>query len=230
MVTAAMLGLDAQLGDAPTLALMTTTNRWVSAGELRQTTAQFVARVRKEVAPGFQYAWLREWTTGLKARDGRRRTHYHWPCKGVDRDASGALSAIASEVWGRRAGGYVAGVKPVWDATGLGRYVAGLVGHHLKAAQGPPDGWKGRRYGTSRGYYSAAASELRARAEAIVRDDRLVALLERELADEFGGPDAIEGPWADLWNEQLEHRYVAAIRRPPPRVVEVPLDFWERAA
>lgn len=227
-VTAAMFGLDAAQ-DSPVLALTTTTRVWIPDWKLRRVTEEFVEKVRGRISPEFQYAWEREWTTGLGERSGGlRRTHYHWLLKGVGREDGSALLDVAREVYGRHAGSWVHHVQPVWDAAGFGRYIAGLVGHHLKAAQSAPKGWKGRRVGTSRRYYSQAASELRARAEGMVREERLIGRLERQLADEFAGPDVLEGPWLDQWNDALEREYVAAIMRPAPRVVPVPPDYWER--
>lgn len=235
MVTAAMLGLDAGLGEAPAYVLLTTTERWLADWQLRRVNEEFVRRVRREISAAFEYAWLREWTSGeAPTSGGVRRTHYHWPCKGIRREHGAGLARVASEVWAKRAGAPVVGVKPVWDAAGLGRYLAGLVGHHLKAEQAPPPGWSGRRFGASRGYYSLPAAELRARAEELVREARLVGRLERELVrlgyDGREWPDWLDGPWADAFVDALEDEYVRAIRQPPPRVVRVPYDYWQRQA
>jgi len=227
-ITAAMLGLDAAV-KSPVLAVTTTTERWLAEWELREATAQFVRAIRREISPGFEYAWQREWTTGLaETSGGRRRTHYHWLTKGVERDDAEAIQQVARRIWGRLAGAHVHHVQSVWDAAGFGRYIAGLVGHHLKQAQAPPPGWRGRRMGASRGYYSIPALELRGRAEALVREERLIVRLERFLADEFAGPDYLDGPWLDLWEQALEDDYVRAIGQPAPRVVGVAWDFWLR--
>lgn len=226
-VTAMMFGIDAAAGNPPVLALTTTTERHSEDWELRETTAQFVRKLRERVAPEVHYAWEREWTTGLRARDGRRRTHYHWLLKNVPRDAGPAIVRTAQDVYRRRAGAWRHDVRPVWDAAGFGRYIAGLVGHHLKEAQRPPDGWKGRRVGTSRGYYSIPAAELRRCAEVAVAEERLIRGLESRLATELPGDGQIPG---DVWEELLEHEYVRAIGTAPPRVVPVAHDYWEREA
>src|SRR5205823_4426032 len=191
LVTAAMVGLDA-VADAPQLALTTTTRDWIDDATLREGTAQYVRAVRREVEPGFQYLWQREWTTGRGRRaDGKRRTHKHWLTKRVPVEHKAELVEIAVEVWKRLAGADQHFVQEVWDAGGAARYLAGLVGHHLKAAQAPPAGWRGRRVGQSRGYYGEAASELRVRAEEVVRDQRLAGLLEREV-EELIGSESVE--------------------------------------
>jgi hypothetical protein len=178
-----------------------------------------------------------------RARDagGRRRTHKHWLTKGVPVERKTELVEIAVDVW-RIAGADQHFVQEVWDAGGAARYLAGLVGHHLKASQAPPKGWRGRRVGQSRGYYSEAASALRVRAEQAVRDDRLVARLEREVEGQLGVEtvevDEERGRLhrvvhiADefLFDELLAEQFEQAKQRPKPRVVPVSYDFWERAA
>jgi hypothetical protein len=226
MVTAAMLGLNkAADSERPVrIALLTTTRDWVDDATLREGTAQFVRKVRREVASDFQYAWMREWTTGAgRKSEGIRRTHKHWLPKGVAIEHGPALLQLSADVWGRIAGAERHFVRPVWDAGGLARYMAGLVGHHLKESQTPPSGWRGRRIGTSRDFYARPAGELRAQAVEITRDARLMRRLEAELADEL--PDGVT---ADLFDEVLSSRFASAREQPPPRVVTVPWDFWER--
>jgi len=160
MVTAAMLGLNeaADLERPVRIALLTTTRDWLDDATLREGTAQFVRKVRREVARDFQYAWMREWTTGAARRSGGiRRTHKHWLPKGVTDEDAPTVVQVAADVWGRVAGAERHFIRPVWDAGGLARYMAGLVGHHLKESQAPPPGWRGRRIGTSRGFYVVPA-------------------------------------------------------------------------
>jgi hypothetical protein len=221
-----MLGLN-EAADASRpirIALLTTTRDWLDDATLREGTAQFVRKVRREITGDFQYAWMREWTTGRARRSGGvRRTHKHWLPKGVSEDDADALLGVAADVWGRIAGAERHFVKRVWDAGGLARYMAGLVGHHLKETQAPPAGWRGRRVGTSRAYYIKPAAELRARAEELTRDRALVHRLEAELTDEL--PDGIT---EDVFDDVLTLRFEQAKAQPPPRVVAVPRDYWER--
>lgn len=219
-ITAAMMGLNASRSDAPpTTAVLSTTREWVDDATLREGWAQFARRVRREVHPDTRYAWFREWTTGK--RDGIRRTHYHSIWSHLDERQGHAVASISHEVWGRIAGAYsehAHGAQRVWDAGGLARYVAGLAGHHLKAGQAPPPGWSGRRFGTSRGFYATDPSELRKEATAAVRDARLVAHLERVMADDGITPADLPD---EIWDELLTDRLEAARARPPVRIVRI---------
>ena len=103
--------------------------------------------------------------------------------------------------------------------------MAGLVGHHLKEAQEAPAGWRGRRIGTSRGYYVEPAAELRAQAEQLTRDRSLVCRLEVELAADL--PDGLP---EDIFDDLLTARFDEARAQPPPTVVAVSWDYWERTA
>jgi hypothetical protein len=222
-----MMGLNAARTETPpTAAVLSTTREWVDDSTLREGWAQFARRVRREVHPDARYAWFREWTTGK--RDGIRRTHYHSIWSHVDDDEAQVVAGISREVWGRVAGAYsehAHGAKRVWDAGGLARYVAGLAGHHLKAGQAPPPGWTGRRFGTSRGFYATPPAELRKEATAAVRDARLVAHLERVMADDETTPDQLP---VEIWDELLTARLEAARARPPVRVVRVSPGMWGR--
>lgn len=235
-VTAHMFALSASADPTPpTHALTTTTQRWLTSGELRETTHQFAARVRREVAPTFQYAWVREWSTGRAATSGGvRRTHYHWLLKGLDADAIARTTRLASEVWKRRSGAWRVQTKPLWDVGGFGRYMAGLVRHHLKEEQRPPEGWRGRRTGTSQRFYSLPAAELRARAVALTRDDSLIGRLERSVCDEVLGDCTVldDAIYDEYVLPLLRDEYDRALRQPAPVVVRVSAQFWdsERAA
>jgi hypothetical protein len=105
MVRAAMLGADA-LTSPPRLAITTTTRDWwIDDATLREGTRQFARAIRREVAPRFEYAWLRKWTTGHGLRsDGKRRTHKHWLAKNVAPSHARAIRHVAEDVWGRLAG------------------------------------------------------------------------------------------------------------------------------
>jgi hypothetical protein len=221
-VTAAKMALNQRLTDRPvTHAVLTTTRDWVSEGTLREGWAQFARRVRREVNDQARYAWFREWTEGRN--DGIRRTHYHSTWALDDDDQARAVARISNEVWERVAGAWspdAHGWQRVWDSGGLARYVAGLVGHHLKANQAPPPGWSGRRYGTSRGFYAIDSHELDAQAREAVRDSRIAHRLERAMVDEL---QHIPGQLpSDIWDELLSERLEAARARPKPRVVRLP--------
>jgi hypothetical protein len=222
LVTAAMHGINAaESSTPPTHAVLSTTRDWADDATMREGWAQFARRVRKQVAPSTEYAWFREWTTGqgLKS-DGIRRTHYHSVWTQLDDDQAAAVAEISNDVWGRltRATSEKAhGSQRVYDAGGLARYIAGLVGHHLKSNQAPPPGWAGRRTGSSRGYYAVDARELRARAKLAARDRALEYRLTLEVIDEC--PDVLP---VEILDDVVTARLEQLQARPRPRVVALP--------
>lgn len=222
-VTAAMMGLNATLSAKPVrTAVLSTTREWVDEDTLRNGWKDVARRVRSEVDPEAGYAWFREWTRGKS--DGVRRTHYHstWTC---DCCHGEALAEISRDVWSRLAGAYsekAHGAKPIWDAGGLTRYVAGLAGHHLKSGQAPPPGWTGRRFGTSKGFYAIPADELRSRAAVAVRDERLVHRMTQALWERWPGDE--DGPGmmdVELYDERLTELLELERAKPRVRVVRV---------
>lgn len=223
MVTAAMHGLNAAASPTPpTYAVLSTTRDWVDDATLRLGWKTFARRVRREVRPACGYGWFREWTTGRN--DGVRRTHYHsvWTHL-ADDDEGKAVAEISTDVWGRLAGAWsekAHGSKRVYDAGGLARYIAGLVGHHLKEGQSPPPGWTGRRCGTSRGYYAIEARELRRQAKEAARDRALTYRLMVELLDST--PDVLP---SEIVDEVLTARLEKAKSMPKPTIVVLPLGW-----
>jgi hypothetical protein len=222
-----MVGLAAaRAKHPPTYAILSTTRDEVDQATLRNGWKDVARRVRREVCPDVDYAWFREWTTGRHDRQGVRRTHYHSIWTRLDSVQAVAVVEVSREVWARLAGAsskQAHGYEQIWDAGGLARYVARLAGHHLKTGQSPPAGWRGRRFGTSRGFYGGDARELRAEAEAVVRDQRIAYHLARELVG--ARRDALPAAISDeLLTAQLEQ----ARRRPKLCVVAVRPDFWER--
>lgn len=227
-LTAARMGLNQGLTDRPvTHAVLTTTRDWLSEQELRDTWKEFARRVRKHVCAEARYAWFREWTEGRS--DGVRRTHYHstWALDGDDQAA--AVAEISRELLTERANAYSVhghGWARVWDAGGLTRYIAGLVGHHLKASQAPPPGWSGRRFGTSRGFYGIPVDELDRQARELVRDERLTHRLERALIEELDPPDGLPAEILDdVLTPLLDAALERARSRPPARVVRLPIGW-----
>jgi hypothetical protein len=227
--TAAKMGLNQSLSDRPVShAILSTTRNWASEELLREGWRQVAREVRSRrgVCPEARYAWFREWTTGRA--DGIRRTHYHsiWALDNDDQAAD--VAAISHRIWKRLTNAYseqAHGWQRVWDAGGLARYVAGLVGHHLKAEQAPPPGWSGRRFGTSRGFYAIDSRELDKQAKAAVRDDRLRWHLEQAMASDDSIPDRLH---ADIWDDVLSARLEEARSRPPVRIVRVDPRSWGR--
>jgi hypothetical protein len=176
--------------------------------------------VRREVNPDARYAWFREFTDRDATADWKR-THYHSVWSLDDDEQAARCAGISNDVWGRITGATsekAHGWKRVYDAGGLARYISGLVGHHLKETQMPYEQWRGRRFGTSRGFYAIDTRELDKLAKAIVRDDRLVHHLEREMASDAGIPDGLP---IEIWDDVLTDRFEAAKQRPAPRLVRL---------
>lgn len=218
------MGLNEGLHARPVShAILSTTRDWLPDDELREGWRMVARRVRRDVNATTRYAWFREWTTGKS--DGIRRTHYHSTWALNDDDQAQAVKQISLDVWAARAGAYsekAHGWKRVWDAGGLTRYIAGLVGHHLKEGQAPPPGWSGRRFGTSRGFYAIDSRELDRQAKAAARDSRLRHVLEVEAAE--SAPDGLP-EW--ILDEVVTKRLEAAREAPAPRVVRIRPGFWD---
>jgi hypothetical protein len=219
-VTAAKMGINQTLTDRPiTHAVLSTTRDWLPDDELRAGWQEAARLVKRNVNARPRYAWFREWTEGRN--DGIRRTHYHSTWALDNDDQAQAVTEISRRVWAARAGAYsekAHGWKPVFDAGGLTRYIAGLVGHHLKSNQAPPPGWSGRRFGTSRGFYAIDSRELDKQAKSAVRDERLMHHLELELLSSDGTPDGLPEMIVD---ELVTQRFEALRDRPPPMIVRL---------
>ena len=226
-VTAAKMAFNQTLTDRRvTHAVLSTTRDWVDSATLREGWRQMSRTVRRQVNPDARYAWFREWSVKPIEGTDLRRTHYHSTWALDDDDQAAAVAAISNEVWERLAGAWspdAHGWKPIWDAGGLARYIAGLVGHHLKQGHAPPEGWTGRRFGTSKGFYALDSRQLDNHARAAVRDERLRHHLERAMVDDDSIPDGLP---LDIWDEVLTDRLEEAFRAPKPRVVFVPPSQW----
>lgn len=228
--TAAKMAIVQTLSDRPvTHAVLSTTRDWVETDTLREGWRQMSRGAKRHIlgeAP--RYSWHREWSVKPISGTELRRTHYHSTWALENDDQAQAMAELSNEVWGRLAGAHsdkAHGWKRVWDAGGLARYLAGLVGHHLKEGQAPPPGWTGRRFGTSRGFYPIDPLELDRQAKVAVSDDRMVWHLERAMADDEAIPDGLP---AAIWDELLTARLEEARSRPPVRVVRVDPSTWAR--
>lgn len=224
--TAAKMGLNQTLTDRPvTHAVLSTTRDWVDAETLKEGWRQVSRNTRKHVCPDARYAWFREWS--VKPIDGTdlRRTHYHSTWALDDDEQAQAVKEISLDVWSKLSGAWsedAHGWKKIFDAGGLTRYIAGLVGHHLKQSQQPNAEWRGRRFGTSRGFYAIDSRELDKQAKSAVRDERLAYHLEQTMACDDGIPDGLP---ESIWDELLTQRLDAVRDRPPPRIVRLDRGF-----
>lgn len=175
MITAAMVGLDAQV-EQPRIVTTFTTRNPTTMPQLREAQAQIARLVRVELGP-VRYCSFLEFTTGKAARSGgRRRPHLHALWKDCDPDSAPLLAGAAASVLERTTGAWRHDAEAIQTPAGATMYVAR---HHLKESQAPPPEWgRTRRLRPSRGYWSRPAAELRKEAAAVVRDRRLVAKLE----------------------------------------------------
>jgi hypothetical protein len=228
--TAAKMGIAQSLSDRPvTHAVLSTTRDWVETDTLREGWRQMSRGARRHIlgeAP--RYSWFREWSVKPIAGTELRRTHYHSTWALENDDQAQAMVELSIDVWGRLAGAYsehAHGAQRIWDAGGLTRYLAGLVGHHLKEGQAPPPGWTGRRFGTSLGFYPIDSLELDRQAKAVVSDDRMLWHLEQAMARDDAIPDRLP---VEIWDELLTALLEEARSRPPVRVVRVDPSTWAR--
>lgn len=148
-----LLALDAMHGSAPSTYIVLTQPSADRDARSYYESRNQLQRTLKRVLPGFQAAWLLEFTTGRAERSGGlRRPHWNALMKGVHTDEQLAIVREAVErIWCRRQGASVDAqyVAPVQEMGGLTRY---LALHFLKEEQAPPNGWRGHRFRTTRGY------------------------------------------------------------------------------
>lgn len=212
MITAAMVGLDAEYGGVPRVVSTFTTRDRVGPQTLREASRSIMRQIRAEFGP-VEYCHFLEFTTGLSSRSGgRRRPHLHTLWKGLEPDAGPLVSAIASHVLERLAGAYRQEVEEIRTPGGAMHYVAS---HHMKESQAPPVTWgPTRRVRASRGYWAMPGGAKRTRELATnkIRERRTAARLEAALLDE-GCPDhELDRAVFILLGE--------ALSEPPPRVVQ----------
>jgi|GEM_PF-5660207 len=157
--------------------------------------------LRREYGRQVEYLAFTEFTTGEAARDGGRRPHKHHLVKGLGRPDDRRAVELESEVserWRTYTGdAWRVECRPLRTPMGA---VAYLALHHNKREQCPPDGWRGKRFSPSLGYFERPVPELRAEARALLADERI----ERALIDAFDVPDVIdEGTLDDLIFENI---------------------------
>lgn len=213
MVTAKMIGIDAQVCQ-PTVCSTFTTKKPVSQEKLRGVTAYLHKLVREELGPVRHCSFL-EFTTGKAATSrGVRRPHLHTLWKDVDSDAAPVIAGIAQHVMEKATGAWRHQVDEISTPAGATMYVAR---HHQKEEQAPPKWWgPTRRVRPSRGYYELPAKELRKMAAGQLRSVRLYKMLDRQIRDlnDQEVPD-------EVLEEYLEVRVTEALSEPPPVVVHL---------
>lgn len=106
--------------------------------------------------------------------------HQHTLVKGLSEDADlDALWLAGKRRWERLTGAWRVELRELRTARGATAYI---VGHHHKGEQAPPRGWKGRRFRSSRGYFSRPVPELREEVK-----DRMQFVAARKAIERVGG-------------------------------------------
>ena len=161
--------IDARV-DPPSHAFtLTTRDPDTPADVYRQASAAVWKRLRRSYGP-VRYFGAIEFTTGLRASDGRRRQHGHYLVKGLPLDVDVlSVERLVRETWQATTTnlGYGDWVVEVAELRLPGAAIHYLNLHHTKAYQRPPDGWRGTIERASQGttrYWSQPITELRERA------------------------------------------------------------------
>jgi hypothetical protein len=186
--------------------------------------------------PNAEYAALVEFSTGYgPASGGLRRPHWNLLVKGVSATETDSLRALVDRVWCGRVDAEPAGqfVGAVSELGGLMRYIAL---HFQKASQRPPDGWRGHRFMTSRGYFGVTSAVMRDRARsALLRRRELwkarqrlgdvdAELLELEAAAGVARAEALSWElWAVSWSPAAPDVFRPERALPPRRKQRRPI-------
>jgi len=170
---AELLAIDAMEGSAPaTYVVLTQAAVEQDPSAYYQSLKQLQRALRLRL-PGYQAAWLVEFTTGRAGTSGgHRRPHFNGLIKGVHNDDQAqVVREEIDRIWcGREAAVPAAQyVAPVQEMGGLMRY---LALHFLKEAQAPPLAWKGHRFRTTRGYLWLPTPQARKVARAALQEKR----------------------------------------------------------
>lgn len=177
---AAVVRLDAEMGDFPRVGLCLTTV------DPDHTPARFGRDVEQAMRfIGSRLGEVRslvvvEWTTGkAKTSGGHRRIHAHGLLKDADPVEAVKVERELRGFWKKRTGAHRVELRELRTAAGATAY---LVQHHLKLEQAAPLNLKGvKRFRPGRGYFSRPLSELRTAARGLVDDARLVAALKHAI-------------------------------------------------
>ena len=221
MVTAKMIGIDAQICQ-PTVCSTFTTRDPVSQGRLREVSAQIMRLIRHELGP-VRYCSFLEFTTGKAALSGGlRRPHLHTLWKDAPPDAAPVIAGAASHVLEQASGAWRHDVGEIRTPAGATMYVAR---HHQKEEQAPPRWWgPTRRVRPGRGYYELPAPQLRRMAGGSMKQIRLYMRLERELREL--NPDVPD----DVLEHYVDQRVTEELEQPPPEVVRICKPWEDRLA
>jgi hypothetical protein len=183
---AELLAMDAIEGSAPSTYCVLTTPSTVQEPSHYYESLKQLQRALRSRLPGYQAAWLVEFTTGRAGTaGGHRRPHFNGLLKGVHDEAQVAIvTDEIHRIWCSRESAVRAAqyVAPVQEMGGLMRY---LALHFLKEAQAPPKGWKGHRFRATRGYLWTPTPQARKLArESLMNKRELWRAIEREMTVE----------------------------------------------
>jgi hypothetical protein len=162
--TTELLMLDA-LEHAPTLYVVLTARELLSRADCRDHLTKLRRKLRRRW-PEIEWAVLVEFQR-------RGALHLNLLVKGVPVEALLDLRQQITELWCARVDAQPQAqfVGEITAAGGLVRYIAL---HFLKPAQAPPEGWRGHRFSTTRGYLVRPTSVMRQEARASLRSKRAV--------------------------------------------------------
>jgi hypothetical protein len=176
---AEVLAMDAMTNTAPALwSVLTTRTATIDTGAFRRSREAVMRSVRRRW-PDAERAQLIEFTTGLGTRSGGdRRPHWNDTWKGVPVDDVDELQWTLARAWCERVDALPKGqhVQPISDTGGLMRY---LALHFQKESQQPPEGWRGHRFRTTRGYLAVPLEHARDHARQALRMRRELWKAER---------------------------------------------------
>jgi hypothetical protein len=149
-----MLKLDAvESGHAPgVLVVLTTRTATLEMAEFARAKELWLRALRRRW-PDLQSAWCIEFTTGYADRSGgERRPHWNYLLKGVGPGDVPEIRRLVNRIWCAHVDAEPAAqhVGLLYDAGGLIGYISN---HFQKASQRPPKGFRGHRFGCSRGYF-----------------------------------------------------------------------------
>lgn len=129
-----------------------------------------VVRLRRRYGRDVQYYGTIEGTSGLRARDGRRRMHGHFIVRGVPDIEVATAELLCRQTWevstmqalGEAGRSFGVTLSPVRDRRAVCGYVAGYMG---KLEQVMDADWGGRRIRCSQGYFTEGRVQARERAK-----------------------------------------------------------------
>lgn len=181
---AEVLAQDAMTNTPPTLwTVLGTRTATIDTGRFRGARIA-VRQAVKRRWPAAEAATVIEFTTGYGANaGGERRPHWNDTWKGIPVDDAEELHAVQLRAWlasvdaTRKAHQFDRCVRPIEEMGGLMRY---LALHFQKESQQPPEGWRGHRFRTTRGYLAEPMPAARERARQALRLRRELWRAERQ--------------------------------------------------